>query len=549
MKTLFYCISFFCIAYPVMSQNIFWAKSATGNQLDEGNAIAIDNYGNTYIIGQYESNVLNFGTANITNNSVSGYEDAFLAKIDINGNCLWARTIGGGDREYASAVTVDSDNSIIVTGFFESTSFVAGTETLTNAGDKDIFLIKYNTLGDVIWAKSFGSNYDEESYGISCDGVGNIYLAGEFASSTLQIAGQTLTSYGWDDGFVASFKANGDDRWANNFGGIHDESCNAITTDQNGTSYITGSFESISANFGGHILTGIGDYNNRCLFVVKADSSGTIHWARSGSSPEDWIEGNGISTDQAGNCYVPGDYDGATASIGTHTLTNANPGGSNIFVAKYNSSGSELWAVNPVSGPEGNDAYCMTTDLSGHSSISGWYTSPSVNFGGIVLTSSAYGDNIYVARYDSNGVIQNAYSFSGSGFSGGYGNGIMHDLSGNVYLTGYFEGINMSFGTTILTNTGSYDVYWTKMGFAPAGIDHPVSDEKPFLFPNPTKDFLNILLSDVGIIRIYDVHSALILETAISGNNRIDISAFPSGQYFVTFTSYHYSLLNRIVKQ
>jgi len=521
------------------AQTIHWAQRAIGNQLDEGNGIAVDNNGNTYITGQYESATLEFGTVSITNNSASGDEDAFVAKFDPLGNCVWAKSIGDNDREYGSAIAVDISGNTFVTGYFESGSLTVGTHTLNNAGDRDAFVVKLDNSGNVLWAKSIGGTYDDECTGISCDAAGNAYIIGFTWSNTLSFGTTSITSHGDVDLFTAKYSPTGNVEWAQAIGGSGDDRGRAIKAEISGNHYITGGYESSSVSFGTTTLTNSNTYRDN-LFVAKYDNTGTNLWAKSATSAAASTEGKGVSIDENANCYVGGTFDGTTAHFGTYTITNAKPGGSNAFIAKYSATGIEQWASNPVSGPEGNQTYCITTDNDGNSYISGWFTSPTVTFGSIVLNSDAYADNIFLARYNPTGQVTHAYVFKGSGFSGGYGNAICNDNNGNVFLTGYFEGANITFGTTTLINTGSYDVYWTRISVGATEIREPGTTAYFEVYPNPACGYFIIKtpLTDKSldcILKIFNLLGEEILEMPlVNYTTRIETSEWQKGLYLLS---------------
>lgn len=525
------------LTFVINAQTIHYAKSAVGNRLDEGNGIAIDNNGNIYITGQFESATLNFGTVSITNNSSNNNADAFVAKFDPSGNCLWAKTIGGVADEFGSAIDVDNNGNVFVTGYFESASVTVGSQTLTSYGDRDIFIVKLNTSGDFLWAKGAGGNYEDEAYGVSCDGSGNAYITGYYWSNSVNFGSSSITSAGDVDAFLAKYNSDGTLAWAKTVGGDGDDRGTALVSDNDGNVFITGGYESASLNFGAATLTN-GETYKKYMYVAKYNTSGTNLWAKSASSVGARTYGTGISLDQSGNCYIGGVFDGTTANFGTHTITNNKPGGSNAFIAKYNSSGVDQWASNAVSGPEGNQTYCITTDNAGNSFISGWFTSPTVTFGGIVLSSSAYGDNIFLVKYNTNGQVTNAYAFKGSGMSGGYGNGICSDNNGNAYLTGYFEGTNMTFGSTTLTNTGSYDVYWTKASPGATAIDKMNSKVNILIYPNPMNTSATIqceVFVKNGTLKIYNQFGELVSEIKNINGNRFVFNRenLPAGIYTV----------------
>jgi hypothetical protein len=542
-KYLFSIVLLFVIGIS-FSQNVFWAKSAAGSDLDEGNGIAVDGSGNTYITGRFESPTLNFGLASVNNSTTADYTDVFIAKFDASGNCLWARSAGGSTSDYGAAIAVDNNGNAFITGYFTSPTMNFDGTTITNSGYDDIFIAKYNSSGGIQWAKAVGGNYEEEGTGISCDATGNVYITGNYYSASMNFGTETVTNNGGTDIFIAKFSSSGTNVWAKGIGGTDNEYGYAIKTDAGGNSYFTGYYDSPSVAFGITILTNSsGDHN---LFVSKYDINGNAMWAESASSTSGSIMANGISADGSGNCYVAGTLDGTSATIGTSTMTNTHPGYDNTFTAKYNSNGNPQWAVNSTSGPEGNEAYCISSDNSGNCYISGWFTPPSVTFGTIVLNGTSYGDNIFLVKYNSSGQVQNAYGFAGSGLSGGYGNAISCDNSGNAFLTGYFEGTNMIIGTTTLINTNSstWDVYWTKIAPGASGISE-VAGPNELIFPNPCSDVLYI--SDADFIKIIDITGKTVLEEKLINSNSLDISAIHNGMYYIMLSRNNNSYYQKLI--
>jgi len=527
------------------AQNIYWAKSASGNELDEGNGIVVDKYGNTYITGQFESTTLNFGAHAVNNSTTADYTDIFVAKFDVNGTCLWAKSVGGAKDDYGSAVAVDDAGNVYASGYFQSPSITFGTQTINNAGYDDVFLLKLDASGNAEWIMSFGGSSDEEGTGVSVDHNGNVYLTGYFSSSSIDFGSGPLSTAGGYDLFIAKFNTAGNSQWSIKTGGTDNERSLAITTDASGNSYITGYYESASVAFGSTTLTNTGTGYN--LFVSKINTDGIISWAKQSTSTGADIEGTGISIDQNGNCYVAGSFDGATASVGTSTLTNNHPGYDNIYTAKYDADGNFQWAANPVSGPEGNQAYCIAADPSGNCYLSGWYTSSSLTFGSIVLNSSAFGDNIFVAKYNTDGIVQNAYSFAGSGMSGGYGNAIASDSVGNVFLTGYFEGTNMIFGSTTLTNTGSYDVYWTKLSCTSTGFEDETVDKTGIIYPNPNHGYFYVNTSSDASVKIINASGAVVADIISYPKKMVDISYLPKGLYYLIISAGEDIFTNKII--
>ncbi|OFY90511.1 MAG: hypothetical protein A3K10_09220 [Bacteroidetes bacterium RIFCSPLOWO2_12_FULL_31_6] len=116
------------------------------------NSVATDSYGNVYVVGNFSDSIVTFGsiTLKTKKNSVA----MFIVKYDANGNALWAKSDAGYGSS-ATAVTIDKFNNIYVVGYFSS-SFTFNSQTYVSNGYCEIFTIKYDMDGNVIWINSAG---------------------------------------------------------------------------------------------------------------------------------------------------------------------------------------------------------------------------------------------------------------------------------------------------------------------------------------------------------------------------------------------------------
>jgi hypothetical protein len=352
---------------------------------------------------------------------------------------------------YPQSTTTDAADNVYVIGFFLST-VTFGSTTLTNSGNYDVFVVKYNASGAVQWAVNGGGANDDRGSGIAVDGSGNVYVTGFFSSATATFGAITLTSSGSEDVYVAKYNASGVAQWAVKGGGASFDRGNGIAVDGSSNVYVTGQFSSATATFGSTTLTNTGGSD---VFVVKYNTSGVVQWAvKGGGTSGD--TGNGIAVDGSGNAYVTGQFSSTTATFGSTTLTNT--GGSDVFVVKYNTSGVVQWAVND-GGTQTERVNSIAIDGSGNIYVTGFFSSATATFGAITLTSSG-SEDVYVAKYNTSGVVQ--WAVKGSGTSSEVGYGISVDGSGNVYVTGQFSSTTATFGSTTLTNTGGSDVFVVK---------------------------------------------------------------------------------------
>ena len=316
------------------SGNWLWAKQAWGIGEDVGFSIAVDAKGNSYITGVFIESA-NFGTTTLTS---SGDYDIFVAKLDINGNWLWAKQAGGTSDDYGNGIAVDTNGNSYVTGYFsESATF--GTTTLTSSGDIDIFVAKLDSSGNWLWANQAGGTNCDYGHGIAVDDNGNSYIIGNFLESA-NFGITTLTSSGYYDIFVAKLDINGNWLWAKQAGGTSYDFGNSIAVDTNRNVYVTGFFYSSSCSFGTiTLINSSSEYID--IFVAKLDINGNWLWAKQAGGTSDDC-GYGITVDVNGNSYITGIFRGS-ATFGTTTLTSS--GDFDIFVAK-------LGEVNSIDLPD-----------------------------------------------------------------------------------------------------------------------------------------------------------------------------------------------------
>ena len=386
--------------------NYLWAFNIGGTSYDASFSVTTDLSGNVYIGGFFQ-NTADFdpgpGVANLTS---SGMEDIFLAKYDANGNYLWAFSINGTGQNVVKSVTTDASGNVYISGYFNSTADFdpgAGTMNMTSAGNKDIFLAKYDANGNYIWAFKVGGTAEDMTASITTDASGNLYMSGFFALTADFDPGAVtanLTSAGSKDIFLAKYDANGNYLWALNAGGTGNDQSSSVTADASGDVYITGYFRSTADFDPGAGTANLTSNGINDLFLAKYDASGNYLWAV-GTGSGNYDEGYAVTTDVSDNVYISGyfrdtvDFD---FGPGLHQLHSA--GNSDIFLAKYTPYGDHLWAIS-LGGSAGDVGVSVITDASENIYMTG-------NFGSTVdfdpgtnnanLTSAGIHE-IFVAKY------------------------------------------------------------------------------------------------------------------------------------------------------
>jgi hypothetical protein len=425
-----------------------WIKQAGGTSYDLGRAIAVDAAGNSYVSGVF-SDTVEFGTTTLSSNG--GY-DIFVAKLDPNGNWLWAQQVGDTNYDEGYAISVDAAGNSYVSGYFMGTA-TFGTTILTGYGDSDIFIAKLDADGNWLWAKQAGGTSSDMGWAIAVDATGSSYVSGDFYG-TATFGMTTITSSGGSNIFVAKLDPNGNWLWVVCPNGEYSGVSSAIAVDTAGNSYISGFFDG-TAIFGTNTSTSNG-YDD--IFVAKLDPNGDWLWAKqAGGSGHD--EGYAVVVDANGNSYISGGFSDA-AMFGTTTLT--SNGSNDIFVAKLDPNGNWLWAKR-AGGTSYDESYAIAVDAAGNSYLSGLF-SASATFGTYSLTSDGDYD-IFVAKLDPNGNWLWAKQAGGTLTDGSLA--IAIDTGGNCYISGALSD-TATFGTSIFTSNGEFDIFVAKL--SPDGI-------------------------------------------------------------------------------
>jgi hypothetical protein len=380
------------------SGNVLWAQGAgKGPKNDYGISCSTDLTGNIIVTGYFQSDTIRFGAFALAN--ANTFIDMFVVKYDPNGNVLWAKRAGGTDSEFASGCSTDASGNIFVTGYFGSPSVTFGTFTLTNTNtsNADLYIVKYDPLGVVLWAQSVGGNSGNYSNACCTDANGNVFVTGYFTGASLIFGTYTLTNSGNEDVFILKYDANGNGVWAQGAGGAGSDYAFACAADANGNIALTGHFTSTSITFGTTTLTSAGSWD---MYVAKYDAGGTALWAKSagGTSIE---TGRGCSTDINGNIIVAGGFQSSSITFGSTTL-NSNGAGMDIFIAKYDPNGNELWAQG-ASGTSSSTAYSCSIAPNGNIIATGVFNTASVTFGSTTLNNSSSNpgfSEVFLVRLD-----------------------------------------------------------------------------------------------------------------------------------------------------
>lgn len=386
---------------------------------------------------------------------------------------MWAQKAGGNLGDVGQAIATDEDGNVYVTGYFRSSFINFGSITLFLSGDYNIFLVKYDPDGNVLWAKSSSSTSTSIAYnnsnGISITASGDIYIAGLFQSTTITFGSTTLTNSvnGTGDIFIAKYDATGNALWALKAGGLLEDGALSIANDNDGNAYVSGFFRSPSISFGSITLSNLGSAATSDLFILKCDGSGNAIWAHETGGSNDEFS-NDIATDQNGHVYITGEYLSASISFGSITLNNVSTGKPDLFLTKFDAAGNVIWAK--MAGGQNYDyGMGIAADTADNVFITGYFNF-NATFDNLVLYSNANSEDVFIAKYDSSGSV--LWVTNGSGSAADYSYKIALDAEGNAFITGGFSSDVVNFDTVSVINSyynssfNLYDVFVTKYGIS-----------------------------------------------------------------------------------
>jgi len=381
--------------------NVVWAKGAFTdmNMADGAASVTTDNTGNIYMTGSFSSDTIKFGNFPVKNKFYTK-DDIFIVKFNPAGNALWARSAGGTMYDYGRSIAVDGSGNVFVTGSFQW-SMNIGTylesDDHTNGSHNDVFLAKYNSDGNFMWAVNAEGSYSDIPESVTTDDKGNVYVTGRFNSHYLTFGTHMITNFNAsgtpefipEDIFLVKYDGNGNCLWAKSAGGNNTEAGSSVKVDLDGSIFLTGYYKSPVFKIGNSTLTNFETAGARNdLFIAKLDGSGNVIWANSsGGSGDDCAYSVAIENN---NVYQAGYFSSSTITFGTVTLTLNDP--SNCFIARYDKDGKASWVLTSL-GDSQIKAQSISLDAAGNAFITGNFSGP-VNFG----TSGLSDNGIFVAK-------------------------------------------------------------------------------------------------------------------------------------------------------
>ena len=472
MKKTYFVTILFVLAINANAQPpLQWAKNIGGSRGDD---IVVDAAGSVYTTG-YFSGVRDFDPGPSTFYMTAdgcGADDAFVSKLDVNGNFVWAKRLGESSTNYGNALAVDANGNIYTVGSFAGTvDFDPGVAVydLTSAGQSDIFISKLDATGNFVWAQKIGSNTAQVANSIIVDASGNIIVAGNFVGAVDFDPGPltfTLNGGGNNDCFIFKMDAGGNFIWAKQVVGNYSQG-DAISTDALGNLYVCGNYNStadLDPGSGANNVTATG--GSADVFLIKLDAAGNFVWGKSfGGIGTDVAES--IKADAAGNVYVTGNFPFTVDfDPGPTTFNISVAGSTDVYLLKLDINGNFLWAKT-FAGVDAEAGRDVIVDATGNVYVTGLFLA-TVDLdpgpGVYNLTSFVASTDIFIVCLDAAGNFVYAIRFGGTTLDAGLA--LFVNGAGILHATGYFEGaVDFDPGAGIATlNSAEGRTFIIKLG-------------------------------------------------------------------------------------
>ncbi|MBP7496827.1 MAG: T9SS type A sorting domain-containing protein [Bacteroidales bacterium] len=514
-----------------------------------------DKDGNLYACGSF-SGTIQFDT--IVLKAYGGNSYMFIVKFSPTGKTIWARTTEfNSGASLARAIAINLDGNIYVTGQFNYPDCQFGNYKLIvkDYMQADVFIVKYNKDGEVIWASSVGGACGyTDAFAATADSKGDLYIAGYFqaqyvlldtirlnkASTACGSIGQAL--------FIAKYSADGKALWAKNTGGNDDlDWAHGVAVDKKDNVFLTGYFGADYISFDTITLT---KTKGEQLYIAKFNSKGKTLWAKTENTNSNAIY---AATDSKDNCYIIGILS-TELIFGKDTLDSKT--NFNACVLKYDSGGNRIWG-RAASQNAAIAGYSVTIDSLDNVYIGGWFNKQPFAYDTVTVPCDK---GLFITKYDSSGNFNWVKCVETDGFI----RSLHCDYFGNIYLAGQFTD-TVNFDTIKIAQKG-ISKFIAKL--APSLIttikNTPESKTDLLLYPNPCTEELTINVSHFKnvkhLITVYDIHGKAIYQTQSLYNAQtqtsknaqttitINTRSFSPGLYLIRIQSPNSTTTRKFIK-
>ena len=346
------------IGDPFIARYNRQGQAQPGNQpgtsgFDEARGIAVDGAGNTYVAIWSDDTSSVSDSVSEPGSASTSEQGVWLVSYDANGNLNWQEPLNNPSYTFSNgSLTADASGNLYLVGYT-----YRGLES-ANQVSADAWIAKYDSQGNQQWVQQLGSTAQDEARSVAVDAAGNVYVTG-YAWSKLQVPPEVAFTGDYEgdaDIWAAKYNASGQLKWAQQFGTVAWEDVRDIAVNDQGQIYLVGQTKGwLGETYQGDVDNWVGDYDawwaahahrdssglggtyhgNGDAWVAQLDSAtGDLSWKRLlGTAAAE--AANGVATDAAGGVYLTGFTGGL--------LGDAQFGGDDVFVAKYDDAGALQW--------------------------------------------------------------------------------------------------------------------------------------------------------------------------------------------------------------
>lgn len=479
---------------------------------------------------------------------INGIEDVFIAKNGANGQTIWAKNISSNDRDKITGFRLFEDSVLYFSGvFWDNINF---DNISLSANGNTLFVAKYDTSGNAIWAKPiYGNGLKSINEGVT-DAQGNYLITGAF-SNNLYFPTDTLSSQGVQDAFVAKYDKNGNFLWARSAGFQQQTIGTGLTVNDLGEVYVAGQFDG-RVIFGNDTLWAAAqDFD---IFFAQYDNNGTIQFAKRLGGIYDNTNPK-LSMGIFGKVVMAGTFVGLLNIDQTSLQTNNFD--SDIFLATFINTG-EILSATQFGGSNTEVLEGLTVNIDDYY-LSGYFNT-STQIGNITkTTASANLQNIVIRTSE---VLQQnqptviSYQTtnpSSSLFAVPY----LGSPNSEIAIAGTFQGgISFPTSTPSPVSNGLTDIFLVGVMLPPVSTFNITKEIDLTIYPNPTTDILNIdfqTLTPTEITKFEIINTIGQVQKGlfINKNNnsyQLNISTLPKGFYFLKMTIGNEIIIREIIK-
>lgn len=423
---------------PAISYMTFFG----GTGADSAGGLAVDAAGNIYLGGATSST--NFTvTRGTVQGTLAAPLDGFVSKFNSAGVLQYSTLLGGNGTDVINDIAVDSQGSVYFCGATASTNFpLAGAIQPNNRGGssgQDAMFGKLNPTGtSLVYSTYYGGNFTDRANACTIDTEGNLYVTGytisdafPFTPGAFQTSNRSPIA---GNGFVTKIAPLGDRAVFSTFiGGGIDDSLSDIAIDRNRNIYVVG--QSFSTNYptvGAFQATNRGSYD---AVLTKLNAAGTALTFSTflGAAQDDTAFC--VEVDGSDNVYIAGRTFSSAFPTSSGALKKDLEGPSEMFLAKFDSSGSTLMASTLFGGNRDEEPYRVALDRSGSFYVTGWTSSPGIRPVDAVQTTLGGARDAFVLKMNSGLDAVQMFTFLG-GPADELGLSMALDSAGRILVTG-----------------------------------------------------------------------------------------------------------------